>query len=210
MLLSTVLLCSPAQADLVYIDNNLRLDVIEDNLYVDGLLLDNSYHQIQRAINDNGITTVYLNSYGGMTREGYLLGFLFRNTGVTVIVRERDVCASACGLALLGAEQIIIDGYVAFHSSYYPNFPYDATLVEVYLEGGVQASRLLEYLIGLGYSYSLGTNIINITNPSIFILFDSGADLLAYRVEDVGSTPEREQELYRIVSETELLILAQQ
>lgn len=208
--LASALLCNPVSADVIYLDNNLQLNVVDNTLYIDGLLLENSFYTIRNAIINNDVEVVYLNSYGGITLEAHLLGLFFREFSLTAIVRERDVCASACALVLLGAENVVIDGYVAFHSSYYASFPYTHSLSDIYIEGGVEAARLLEYVITLGYSYKLGTNIVNLTTPTTYMLFDDETDLLQYRTEDVVSVPEREFSLFSIVNEAELLALAQQ
>lgn len=63
---------------------------------------------------------VILESEGGYLEDGYKLGILFRERGVTTVIEENKMCASSCAVAFLGGEKRIVasTGSILFHAPY--------------------------------------------------------------------------------------------
>jgi Clp protease len=66
------------------------------------------------------VNTVYLNSSGGLLKDGFKMGELFNKYQVSTRVINNQVCASACAFAFLGGKYRSINGNgrLMFHSPY--------------------------------------------------------------------------------------------
>lgn len=66
---------------------------------------------------------IYLNSGGGLLKDGFKLGYVFRKNSAYTIVTNKQTCASACALAFLGGRtrEINGDGKLIFHAPYHKN-----------------------------------------------------------------------------------------
>lgn len=80
--------------------------------------------KVARCQNKTGngwtVPTVYLNSNGGLLKDGYRLGQTFRKFSVQTFIANKQLCASSCAIAFLGGKYRTMkgDGKLAFHSPY--------------------------------------------------------------------------------------------
>jgi hypothetical protein len=67
--------------------------------------------------------TVFINSSGGLLKDGYKLGQIFKSFEVQIVINKNQVCASSCAIAFLGGKfrTMIDDGKLIFHAPYIPN-----------------------------------------------------------------------------------------
>ena len=98
----------------------IRGEIGEDSSFAVDKLLD----RLEPCIKYDGSSEpiiVVLESGGGSLEDGYILGKKFREHGVTSIVKEGSVCASACAFAYLGGKRRIVegDGVLMLHSPYF-------------------------------------------------------------------------------------------
>lgn len=106
-------------------------DGYQDHLELNGEIGPDSTYVVEQLLNrvntcvdkNTGIrysTIIYLNSNGGLLRDGYSLGRMFRNHQVQTFVAGGQFCASACSVAFLGGRHRTIahDGTLLFHSPY--------------------------------------------------------------------------------------------
>ena len=83
--------------------------------------------QVARCQNVTGnnwtVPSVFLNSNGGLLKDGYRLGQTFRNFSVQTVITSKQFCASSCAIAFLGGKfrRMHGDGKLAFHSPYLRN-----------------------------------------------------------------------------------------
>jgi tol-pal system protein YbgF len=63
---------------------------------------------------------VILESGGGYLEDGYKLGKVFRDRGVTTIIQDNKMCASSCAVAFLGGKKRYVadKGSILFHAPY--------------------------------------------------------------------------------------------
>lgn len=63
---------------------------------------------------------VILESGGGYLEDGYKLGKVFRDRGVTTIIPDNKMCASSCAVAFLGGKKRLVaaKGSILFHAPY--------------------------------------------------------------------------------------------
>jgi len=68
-------------------------------------------------------TPVYMNSDGGRVLDGLKIGEVFKEYGVQAIVTNKQVCASSCAFAYLGAKfrKLNGNGKLLFHAPYIDN-----------------------------------------------------------------------------------------
>ena len=71
----------------------------------------------------NQSKSILLNSSGGLLKDGYRLGQIFKNAQVSVLVGGGQVCASSCAIAFLGGKyrMMLRDAKLIFHAPYIPN-----------------------------------------------------------------------------------------
>lgn len=69
------------------------------------------------------VPIVYLNSNGGLLKDGYQLGQTFRKFSAQTVIASKQFCASSCAIAFLGGKFRVMqsDGKLAFHSPYVRN-----------------------------------------------------------------------------------------
>ena len=76
------------------------------------------------CISSSGDTTspikVILDSEGGLLKDGYKLGEIFRNQEISTLILDNNLCASSCAVAFLGGTKRMIGGKgsILFHSPY--------------------------------------------------------------------------------------------
>ena len=63
---------------------------------------------------------VTLESSGEYLEDGYKLGEVFRDRGVTTIIPDAKMCASSCAVAFLGGKKRVVadKGSILFHAPY--------------------------------------------------------------------------------------------
>ena len=104
----------------------------DDHLELDGYIGEDSTHAVTEILSqlkkcfskqqDNILVTrVYLNSEGGLLKDGIALGRLFKQHGVKAEVVAGQKCSSSCAVAFLGAKfrSLSYDGTLLFHAPYY-------------------------------------------------------------------------------------------
>ena len=78
-----------------------------------------------QSVNGNVVIVpmVYLNSNGGLLKDGYRLGQTFRKFSAQTHIANDQFCASSCAIAFLGGKYRNMDvkGKLAFHSPYVGN-----------------------------------------------------------------------------------------
>jgi hypothetical protein len=65
--------------------------------------------------------TVSLSSNGGLLKDGYAAGHIFRKYGVTTRIENAQGCASSCAVAFLGGARRVVEetGSIMFHAPYF-------------------------------------------------------------------------------------------
>ena len=78
-----------------------------------------------QKVTGNGwiVSAVYLNSNGGLLKDGYRLGQTFRKFSAQTYITNGQFCASSCAIAFLGGLHRTMEGNgkLAFHSPYLRN-----------------------------------------------------------------------------------------
>ena len=104
----------------------------DDHLELDGYIGEDSTHAVTEILSQlkkcfskqqdsTLVTRVYLNSEGGLLKDGIALGRLFKQHGVKAEVVAGQKCSSSCAVAFLGAKfrSLSYDGTLLFHAPYY-------------------------------------------------------------------------------------------
>lgn len=85
------------------------------------------FERVARCENVTGkgwiVPVVYLNSNGGLLKDGYRLGQTFRKFSAQTYITNGQFCASSCAIAFLGGLHRTMEGSgkLAFHSPYLRN-----------------------------------------------------------------------------------------
>ena len=97
--------------------------------------------ELQSGI-EKGVT-IYLNSKGGRAHDGVKLGRLFRKHNIRAIVRNNQLCASACAFAFVGANYRIVsnDAELLFHA------PFKRKLFGISCEDRANSQWLKDYFM---------------------------------------------------------------
>jgi len=124
-----------------YVSDSQRIKVIKENnnecvggteshIELTGAIDQNTIVVIERLLTQlrgcelqSGIekgVTIYLNSKGGRAYDGVKLGRLFRKHNIRAIVRNNQLCASACAFAFVGAHYRIVsnDAELLLHAPF--------------------------------------------------------------------------------------------
>jgi len=141
--------------------------------------------RLQTVIDTTGITTVYLNSGGGVALEGYRIGHtLFKNNSLA-IVSEGSSCLSACAIAFLGSPSKVLSGVLGFHVAW---SPYDESSYSDGMKNGQLFGALTaSYFFNTGYTAQLPLIISQITDSETFLILNSN-DLKLFEMQDKNYT----------------------
>ena len=151
----------------------------------EGTVKDGDAGRLFTLLESTGIKTLYLNSPGGAAVEGYRLGYLIQDMGVRTIVKEGDVCHSACAIAFIAGATKTMDGMLGFHVAYSPEDrdTYSAGMKNGQFIGTLTAA----YFFNMGYTVQLQILVTQVTDAETFLLLDV-ADLKAFEMKDGAYT----------------------
>ena len=153
-----------------YVSDSQRIEIIrqnsnkcisgaEEHIELTGIIDQNTVLVIERLLTQlhncelqSGIekgVTIYLNSKGGRAHDGVKLGRLFNKHNVKALVRNDQVCASACAFAFVGAKYRSIGNgaELLFHA------PFKKKLFGIACESRVDSQWLQDYFIEILNDY---------------------------------------------------------
>jgi len=153
-----------------YVSDSQRIEIIrqnsnkcisgaEEHIELTGTIDQNTVLVIERLLTQlhncelqSGIekgVTIYLNSKGGRAHDGVKLGRLFNKHNVKALVRNDQVCASACAFAFVGAKYRSIGSgaELLFHA------PFKKKLFGIACESRVDSQWLQDYFIEILNDY---------------------------------------------------------
>ena len=153
-----------------YVSDSQRIEIIrqnsnkcisgaEEHIELTGIIDQNTVLVIERLLTQlhncelqSGIekgVTIYLNSKGGRAHDGVKLGRLFNKHNVKALVRNDQVCASACAFAFVGAKHRSIGNgaELLFHA------PFKKKLFGIACESRVDSQWLQDYFIEILNDY---------------------------------------------------------
>lgn len=134
--------------------------------------------RIEVTIRNNDIHTVVLKSEGGAAMEGYKIGYVLRNSGVTA--RVDGHCLSACATAFMGAEtkEIPEGSIIGFHNMWVQEtMDTNEALKMGQIFGAIEA----QYMVDMGYSSQLQMIVAYTTDPGTFFVFGSVEDFNTFK-----------------------------
>jgi hypothetical protein len=153
----------------------------ETTITVSGDIETKDAAKLQQLIDRTGITTVYLNSNGGVAMEGYRLGYTLMRNDTLAIVPDGNVCLSACAIAFLGAPSKVLAGTLGFHVAWSPEDT--ATYSEGMKSGQLFGALTASFFFNAGYTAQLPFLISQITDAETFLIINS-SDLNLFTMKD--------------------------
>lgn len=132
---------------------------------------------VMRAMDDLDVPTVVLSGDGGDFFAGLFIGRLIKNEGSRVIIPKGKDCVSACAIAAIASDQIIVNGRLLFHRPWLGGMPATMTIETYAGKNGYAYMAMTRYMINMGYTLSFASLIITTTSPCKFIVVTSGAHL---------------------------------
>ena len=94
-------------------------DEIEGVLFLDGEITNDMYGEFRRALVENNIHTLVLNSPGGNLYEGLQMAGTIFDRQLTTYIPEGADCASACSIMYLAGKKRYSRGQLGVHQSAY-------------------------------------------------------------------------------------------
>lgn len=155
-------------------------------VHFDGALTMMSAFFIIMALESNNSVYLSMNSPGGFMNESYQLGrYLTANTDITVVVRNNNICISACAFAALGATNLMIGkNGLEFHTPYMPYIDTNLTLNDFSLRSQIFLLQLSEYFDDCGYGHDLLNVILENSSRTEFVVFHHLENLRHFQVEN--------------------------
>ena len=134
------------------------------------------------ALLNQDATHVAFNSPGGVAQEGYQIGNVMSQLGLSSYVGYGQSCISACYTAFLGGKDYEIDGLLAAHVAWYPEdeLKEDQTVSDILRYGqGLGGYDAYWHMLN-GFGYELQWHITNSTDEDTFITFTEEEDLMRF------------------------------
>ncbi len=124
------------------------------------------------------------NSPGGSLLEINGPGALLRETGITFVVREGDVCVSACAFLALYSKNIELEGLIAFHLPYRPGYSRASTLYDISQSMVERTLRQTRQMFDNDWLIYLYLTIARESDMTNFLVFNDIAELNKFRMTD--------------------------
>lgn len=143
-----------------------------------------SVRAVRSALADAGAEVVELSSLGGNARAGFDLADALEGRHVRVV----GVCASACAVGAVAAGRLEIEGALAFHAAWSPEYPAGVSLAGIVSNAHAMTVRADAHLARHGFHRGAYLDILDLTSPSMFLVARSSEDLARAR-KDIRSLP---------------------
>jgi len=163
----------------------VKYDTDNHILTIDGMTTSYQQSQVFDIFQENEVTTVVLSGPGGDYYAGLAIGRYLREEGARAIIPAGKECVSACAFAMLGADEIHIDGKVMFHRPFTMATPSMVTVEAIAAKYGAAYIDGAVYLMEQGVSAKFMHQILRNTTPCKFMVVtdESGiADLRKWGV----------------------------
>jgi hypothetical protein len=162
-----------------------EIEVRGDYILFEGQFKKGSALALMMKIDETGIKKVHLNSPGGLSNEGYLMGNGFRNKNITVVVKENHSCISACAIAFLGSKNQKLEGLIAFHVAHIPKqFQKKVNPSDALKNGQMIGTMTTEYFYRMGYNLQLQYFITHFTTADTFLVFKNLEELHTFKFNE--------------------------
>ena len=167
----TSLIVSTAYADVTY-------NEATHTVSISGYTTHEQADKLYQILKNNEVAVAVLSGPGGDYYAGLKMGDMLAKEGLTVIVKERTECISACAFMALAGKDIIVDGAVMFHAPYFQQAPTDVTMLQLAQKFGEGYMDMANYLVRRGASLYFARQIITQTSYCRFLLVDSGEAMM--------------------------------
>jgi len=175
----TSLIVSTAYADVTYNKDTHTVSI-------SGYTTHEQADKLYQIFKNNEVATAVLSGPGGDYYAGLKMGDMIADEGVTVIVKERTECTSACAFMALAGENIIVDGIVLFHAPYFSQAPTDVTMLQLAHKFGEGYIDMATYLLRRGASIYFSRQIITQTSYCRFLALDSGEAMMELKTAETA------------------------
>lgn len=129
-----------------------------------------------------GAKYVEFNSPGGLANEGYIAHDVMGILGLNAVIREGDMCMSACAITVMGAESVDIQGILGFHPAWVRGNVKDA-----FKEGQLDGMKETFFMTDLGVSRQFIRAMMYLGGPEVFAVFTNTNDYNRIFVGDFTS-----------------------
>lgn len=174
----------------------------DDTVKFKGNFTEGSGISLIMAITTYPFKNLIIESNGGLMMEAIMLGKLLQSTDMTIIVEKDTLCVSACAFAIMGADDIKLDGSLVFHAPYYPTIPTNEPLYDVFRNTSLLTLELTEWFLQNGYSLSFLELMYENTNNEVFMVFNSIEDFESFKTENALELPENYTEKYLLLEDS--------
>lgn len=142
------------------------------------------FAEVTRALGEHDPDTVFLYGPGGDYYAGLRIGRALAQEGVRVIIPRDQMCASACALIALAADDLLIDGEAVFHKPFTNGVPSNVTIEDIAAHYGGAYIDMTEYLLDVGRNIDFARRIIAETGRCVWLVADEQSSLDNMRLED--------------------------
>lgn len=123
------------------------------------------------------IEYIVMSGPGGRMDEMVIIMRAIRDSGLPVIIPEKKMCASACALAAISSDTVIVDGALMFHMGYVGGYPLNATLHDILSLGQRMTSDLSVDMAAIGFKAHFLDQLIRWTGPDKWLVVTKGRQL---------------------------------
>lgn len=179
--------------------------IVEDHfdmVHFEGTMDNTSSFFLFTALEYTETKYLSMNSSGGYMDESYILGMFLQNKpDITFIVRNNNICMSACAFAALSANKLMISqNGLDFHTPYIPYVDSEYTLQEFSNQSQLSILGLIEYLDAVGYGIEFLELIIEKSNKETYVTFYSVDELQKFKVGHFFELSNSQDAVYEITT----------
>lgn len=166
-------------------DYKLTHVIEEESEYVKftGYMMFYTTYNIDSALSETGLYTLYLNSPGGLAIESYDLGYYLKDNNIKVVVGKGDSCVSACAFAASIQDNLVLNNNgLFFHMPYTDTMPTSMSLQEFRKDSNISLFYTVWYMLDNGFSIDFIEILIRESDVNMFVNVENVEELNSFKV----------------------------
>jgi len=177
-----------ASETLLYETESYRIYYVEEeqvnNIKYVGDIVDYTTYNLGIAFEITGSNTLYIDSYGGVAIESYILGYYIKNNNISVVVDSNANCISACAFAVSIQDDLEIrnEKGLLFHLPYALGMPMGVKLKEFVDNSNLILYYTIEYLMRNKFSLDFIQILVEESGTNEYVAIKSVSDLKKFKV----------------------------
>ena len=120
---------------------------------------------------------------GGNMTDMVAIMSAVKMSGLPVVIPQGEYCASACALAAIASDSVIVEGFLMFHNGYIPYYPKDISLHQILIHGEGMGLDIIKEIAKIDFKAAFLTQLVKWTGPDQWYFVTKASQINDCRME---------------------------